>query len=78
MPSTSSPTYIPYYLKNQFIPINSKIGTFIPFTISNKDYNINPIYDKMELKKELLEWETPFNKNNEGYWPLEKTPYIYI
>lgn len=66
------------YINNLFNVLNENIGniekfdTFSPYK-GNKIYSSidNTICDQERLKKTLKKWETPFNRNDEGYWNAE-------
>ena len=58
-----------------FIPINDKIGTFVPYEVDGR----RPIQsDNKKNRRTIDEWEAPFNSHNEGYISLQETPIIRI
>ena len=66
------------YVNNLFNVLNQDIGniekfdTFSPYK-GNEIYSYvdNTNCDQERLRKTLKKWETPFNKNDEGYWNAE-------
>ena len=69
------------YINNLFNVLNENIGdirnienfdTFSPYKGNEIYCSIdNTTCDQKRLKKTLKKWETPFNKNDEGYWNAE-------